>query len=111
MITITSTEAAKIYFKGTTVEITDVLTRLEFTAPSSGKTLQVALSVYENQAAFEADPNNGLSVEGFETRAKWYDLSNGDDPLTYKAQTITVAHDEVKAYLEGLGFTAVISGI
>jgi hypothetical protein len=111
MITITSTESAKIKFKGTDVEITDVLTRLEFTAPSSGKTIQVALYVYENQAAFDADPNNGMQVDGFDSKAKYYDLSNGDDPETWKAQTIQVAHDEVKAYLEGLGFTAVISGI
>ena len=111
MITITTTEAAKIYFKGTNVEITDVLTRIEFTAPQGGKTLQAALYVYENQAAYDADPNKVMSVDGFQSSAKTYDLSNGDDPETWKAQTITIAHDEVKAYLEGLGFTAVISGI
>jgi hypothetical protein len=111
MITITSTESAKIYFKGTSIEITDVLARLEFTAPSSGKTLQAALYIYENLAAFKANPNNLMKVEGFDSSAKTYDLSNDDDPLTYKEQTISVAHDEVKAYLEGLGFTAVISGI
>ena len=111
MITITSTETAKIYFQGTTVEITDVLTRIEFTAPQGGKTLQASLYVYENQAAYDADPTNIMKVDGFDSFAKTYDLSNEDDPETWKAQTITVAHDEVKAYLEGLGFTAVISGI
>ena len=111
MITITSTETAKIKFKSTNVEIADVLARLEFTAPSSGKTIQVALYVYENQAAFDADPKNIMKVDGFDSEAKYYDLSNGDDPETWKPQTIQVAHDEVKAYLEGLGFTSVISGI
>jgi hypothetical protein len=111
MITITSTDTAKIKFKGTNVEITDVLARIEFTAPSSGKTLQAALYVYENLAAFEADPNSLMKVEGFDSSAKTYDLANDVEPVTYKGQTIAVAHDEVKAYLEGLGFTAVISGI
>jgi hypothetical protein len=111
MITITSTETAKIYFQGTNVEITEVIARLEFTAPSIGKTLQSALYVYENQAAFDLDPNNLMKVDGFQSSAKTYDLSNGDEPETWKAQTIAVAHDEAKAYLEGLGFTAVISGI
>ena len=111
MITITSTETAKVTFKGTSVELTDVLTRLEFTAPKDGKSLQVALYVYEDLGAFEADPKNTISVDGFQSSAKWYDLANDVEPVTYKEQTITVAHDEVKAYLEGLGFTAVISGI
>ena len=109
MITITSTETAKITFEGTNVEINNVIARLEFTAPSGGKTLQAALYVYENLAAFEADPNNLMKVDGFQSGAKTYDLSNGDE--TWKAQTIAVAHEEAKAYLESLGFTAVISGI
>ena len=109
MITITSTDTAKITFKGTNVEINSVIARLEFTAPSSGKTVHSALYVYENLAAFDLDPTNLMKVEGFQSGAKTYDLSNGDG--TWKAQTVAVAHDEAKAYLESLGFTAVISGI
>jgi hypothetical protein len=108
MITITSTETAKIYFKGTTVEINSVIAFVDMTT-ITGKKIQVPLSVYENQAAFDADPTNLMNVDGFQSAAKEYDLSNGDG--TWKAQTIQVAHDEAKAYLEGLGFTAVISGI
>ena len=110
MITITATAEAKIYFQGTTVEITDVLARLEFTAPQLGKTLQAALYVYEDQAAFDANPNNTMKVDGF-SKLETFDLSNGDDPETWKAQTIQVAHDEVKSWLDGLGYLATISGI
>lgn len=111
MITITSTDTAKITFKGTNVEINNVIARLEFTAPSGGKTLQSALYVYESKAAFDLDPTNIMKVDGFQSSEKTYDLSNGGDPETWKAQTVAVAHDEAKAYLESLGFTAVISGI
>jgi hypothetical protein len=114
MITLTTPNTEKLFFKGTTIEIASVLLRLEFTAPSNGKTIQVACYAYEDESAFEADPNNFLSidgVEGFTLAAKTYDLSNGDDPETWKAQTITVAHDEVKAYFDGLGYLATISGI
>lgn len=114
MITITTPNTEKLFFKGTTIEIASVLCRLEFTAPISGKNIQVALYPYEDEAAFNADPNNILGiegVEGFTINAKNYDLSNGDDPETWKPQTITVAHDEVKAYLDGLGYVATISGI
>jgi hypothetical protein len=113
MITLTTPNDEKLFFKGTAVEIASVLLRLEFTAPADGKTIQVALYPYESQEAFD----NGDSilsiegVEGFTIQAKAYALSNEDDPETWKPQTITVAHDEVKAYLDGLGYLATISGI
>jgi hypothetical protein len=113
MITLTTPNAQKLYFKGTTVEISNVLLRLKFIAPADGKTIEVSFFPY----ATEADYNNGKStvdiegVEGFATWSKPYDLANDVEPVTYKAQTIQVAHDEVKAYLEGLGYNAVISGI
>ena len=111
MITITSTPTAKIKFKGTDIDVSSVLARLEFAAPYKGKTIQVALYIYENQSSFESDPLNIMKVDGFQTSAKYYSLSNENSPETWKAQTIQVAHEEVKSYLEGLGFTAVISGI
>lgn len=113
MITITTPNAQKLTFKGTSTEIASVFCRLQFIAPADGKTIEVCFFPY----ASEADYDNGNStidiegVTGFVTWSKPYDLSNGDDPETWKAQTITVAHDEVKAYLDGLGYLATISGI
>ena len=114
MITLTTPNTEKITFKGTSIEIASVLLRLEFTAPKDGKTIEVALYAYEDESAYDTNPNDLLSIEGvdgFTLAAKHYDLSNGDDPETWKAQTISVAHDEVKAYLDGLGYLATISGI
>jgi hypothetical protein len=113
MITLTTPNSEKIYFKGTTIEIASVVLRLEFSAPMDGKSMTVVATPYEDEAAFDANPNNFLSIDGVEGFALAYefDLSNGDDPETWKAQTITVAHDEMKAFLDGLGYLATISGI
>ena len=114
MITITTPNTEKLTFKGTETEISSVLCRLEFNAPKDGKTIEVALYPYASEEAFEANPNDIVSiegVEGFTIAAKHYDLSNDDDPETWKAQTISVAHDEVKAYIDSLGYLATISGL
>lgn len=111
MITITTPNTEKLFFKGTTIAITSVLCRLEFNAPQDGKTIEVALYPYGSEADFDAGKSiiSIEGVEGFTIAAKHYDLSNGDD--TWKSQTIAVAHDEVKTYLDGIGYLATISGI
>ena len=111
MITVTSTETAKIYFKGTTVEVPSIVARVGGTITFDGKNLPTVLDIYESVESFEENPSNKMNpIEGFET-FKTFDLSNGDDPETFKTQSCDTAHQEYKSYLEGLGFTAVISGI
>jgi len=113
MITITTPNAEKLTIKGMNVEVDNVFARLGFNAPPDGKTINVGLEVYESETSY----NDGGStidiegVEGFTTASKYYPLSNGDTPETWKAQTIAVAHDEVKTYLDGLNYLAIISGI
>lgn len=111
MITLTTPNEEKITITGFATEVASVLFRLEFYAPANGKTIQVALYPYASIEAFEAgDSTISIEgVEGFTIAAKYYDLLNEDG--TYKEQTITVAHDEVKSYLDGLGYLATISGI
>jgi hypothetical protein len=113
MITISSTDTAKIYFQGSDVEISSIEARLEFTAPMDGKTIQVALSPYSIGGYVSGDEIISIKgIPGFTLGAVTYDLSNGDeDPETWKPQTVQVAHDEVKAYFDGLGYEATISGI
>lgn len=111
MITITTPNAEKIYFTGTSIEANNIYCRIGFVALPCGKKMNIPLYFYAN----EADYNNGMSivsligVEGFDAESKTYDLSNGDG--TYKDKTLAVAHDEVKAWLDGLGYLATISGI
>ena len=112
MITVTP-NTEKIYFKGTTVELSSVVARLEFAAPKDGKTIQVAPYYYVDNTAYE-NGDDTLSIEGVEgflLSAKYYDLALGTDPETYDQQTIQVAHEKVKEDLESLGYTVVISGI
>lgn len=112
MITVTP-NTEKIYFKGTTVELSSVVARLEFSAPKDGKTIQVAPYYYADSAAYE-NGDETLSIEGVEgflLSAKYYDLALGTDPETYDPQTIQVAHDKVKEDLENLGYNVVISGL
>tara|TARA_R110000765_G_scaffold125125_1_gene222649 strand:+ start:1370 stop:1702 length:333 start_codon:yes stop_codon:yes gene_type:complete len=110
MITITSTETAKILIKGTKIELTSVIARVGGTITFGGKTLPTVLEIFEDLEAFELDPTNTIDISGFDL-SKVFDLSNGDTPETWKDQTIQVAHNEYKAYLESLNFTAVITGI
>jgi hypothetical protein len=113
MITITTPNESKLYFKGTSTAITSVFCRLQFIAPADGKTIEVSLFTYVS----ELDYNNGNStieiegVNGFYTWSQAYTLSNGGTPETWKAQTIKVAHDVVKGYIDNLGYLATISGI
>lgn len=113
MVTITASGDAKIYYKGTNVEIASVAARLEFYAPKDGKQIQVAPYYYEDATAY----NNGnptLSIEGIEgfvLAAKYYDLAIGTTPETYLDQSIQVAHDKIKEDLESLGYTVTISGL
>lgn len=105
MITISSTETAKILVKGNSIEIPSVLARVGGTITFDGKTFPVVLKLYKDLEAYNDDEEMG-EIDGFEV-FKNFDLSNGDE--TYKPQTIQVAHDEYKTYLEGLGFTATIN--
>jgi hypothetical protein len=111
MLTITTPKTEKLYSEG--VAIASIMGRVSFTGYASGKSMQVAVDWYESEAAFD----NGDSiiqvqgVSGFPTRAVKFDLSNGDDPETWKAQTIQEAHNEMKTLIDGLGYLATISGI
>ena len=110
MITVTSTETAKIYVAGTKIELPSVVLRVGGTIEFTGKQLPTVVEVFENEEVFKTAPSNKMKIDGFDT-FKTFDLSNGDEPETFKTQGLQVAHEEFKAYLEGLGFTAVVSGI
>ncbi len=109
MIRITSTETAKMYFRGTNIEITEVVSRLAFSGPLNGKSIEVAQQIYPSMEAYENN-DQSMVIDGFELH-KWFDLSLGTNPETYELQTINVAHQKMKEYLEEIGFQAVIFGL
>ena len=110
MITVSSTETAKIYVAGTKIEFSSVVLRVGGTIDFTGKQLQTVVEVFENEDVFKTAQSNKMIIDGFDTFNTFY-LSNGEEEETFKPQSLGVAHEEFKAYLEGLGFTAVISGI
>lgn len=113
MIKIESTESSKLYFKGTTVEIEQVYARLIFTANFDGKSIDINFLVYENETGFTngEQPLNIEGVQGFRQMALTFDLALGTNPETYAEQSIEVAHDKVKSFLDNLGYTNTIIGL
>lgn len=113
MIKIESTPSAKLYYKGTTVEIAEVYARLMFTANFDGKSIDVNFLAYENENGF-ANNEQHLNVEGiqgYRQMALTFDLSLGTNPETYAAQSNEVAHEKVKDFLDTLGYTSTIIGL
>lgn len=103
MIKITS----PLTIKGTSVELTDVVSRLEFYCPMDGKKIQVSNHLYASEAAY----NNGdaeIQVNEFGSEAKWFDLALGTTPETYDPQSTLIAHNKVKEDLESLNLTVEI---
>ena len=110
MLRIKSTTNAEMTITGTAIVVPEVVSRISFAAPQSGTTIQVAQSIYESVAVYQND-GHPMNVSGFESIARYYDLAKGTNPETYDEQTILVAHEKVKAYLEGLGFVVEIFGL
>ena len=113
MITVTSQGAAKLYYKGTSVEISSIVGRLQFSAPENGKILPVMVFYYDSETGY-SEGATSLSVvgtDGFIPSQELFSLALGTTPETYDNQDITVAHDKIKLALEAAGYSVVVSGI
>lgn len=104
MIKVTATQDAKITFKGTEIEISEVELRVVANCPASGEILQVYTIPYEI-GGYEAG-KEPLSIEGFQTVQQNFSLAKGTDPETYDDQSMDVAHTKYIEYLESLGLEA-----
>lgn len=104
MVRVTGTQNAKITIKGTSIELSTAEIRLEASCPADGKTLSVALYVYEEGGYAAGKPF--IQIEGFQVSNKNYDLALGTDPETYSPQSVATAHAKVIAYLESLSYIA-----
>lgn len=109
MLRVQSTADAKMFFRGTTIEVPEVVTRIAFSGASSGKTIEVVQEVYESFESYQQGMNM-MDIQGLEL-SKWFELELATDPITYELQTIQVAHEKMKNHLEGLGFLVVIFGL
>ena len=100
MALILSNTETPILISGTTIELPQVYTRLEFGCRPNGITIEIAFSTYENAAMYASGSQIATNIP----------ISNytGDiDPLT-QVQSVESAHELAQTDYEGLGYTAVI---
>jgi hypothetical protein len=100
MALILSNTKTPILISGTTTELPQVYTRLEFGCRPNGITMEIAFSTYENAAMYQA--NNRIA-----TNIPVPNYIGDIDPLT-QVQSVESAHELAQAYYEDLGYTAVI---
>ena len=106
MIKVTAKGDSKITIQGTSIELPSVVLRLQAFLPTKGESLEVACDAYESKEAYKAGAAPVI-IEGFQTSSKIYSLVKADG--SNKDQSRTVAHTEMKAYLVGLGYTAMVT--
>ncbi len=99
---ITAAGDAKLTVSGTTTELADVYTRIEFALPKTGESMQGALYIYENKAKYVADPGSLLRLEDFTTN---YPI---EIDVATETQSLQIGHDKLKADLEAAGYTVAI---
>jgi hypothetical protein len=97
---ITPTTEQKIYVQGTTIELTSVYNRLEFSCRSNGVSMEVAFSTYVDYDAYVA---RNLVPTDLPTGNLVRDI----DPVT-QVQGLQSAHELAKAWYESLGYTVTI---
>jgi len=100
MALILSNTETPIVIAGTTIELPQVYTRLEFTCRPNGITIETAFSTYENSTMYQL----GNRVQ---TNIPISNYTADIDPLT-QVQSVESAHELAKTYYEGLGYTVVI---
>lgn len=100
MALILSNTETPILIAGTTTELPEVYTRLEFACRPNGITMEIAFATYENASMYASGSRIATNIT----------VSNhvaDIDPLT-QTQTVVAAHALAKTHYEGLGYTAVI---
>jgi len=100
MALILSNPTNPITVSGTTIELSQVYNRLEFSCRSNGITIENAFSIYENKSMYEV----GNRVQ---TNIPTQNFTADIDPLT-QVQSVESAHELAKSYYESLGYTVVI---
>jgi hypothetical protein len=97
---ITPTTEKKIHIQGTTIELSSVYNRLEFSCRENGVSMEVAFTTYVDYTAYTL---RNLIPTDLPTRNLIQDI----DPLT-QVQGLQSAHELAKAWYESLGYTVTI---
>jgi len=100
MALILSNTETPILIAGTTTELPEVYTRLEFGCRPNGITMEIAFATYENASMYASGSRIATNIP----------VSNhvaDIDPLT-QTQTVAAAHELAKTHYEENGYTVVI---
>lgn len=97
---ITPTQDKKIHIQGTTIEIPQVYTRIEFGCRPNGITMELAFYTYADRAAYES--GNHLPTD-----LPTGNLTKDIDPLT-QTQSVESAHELAKTWYEEQGYDVII---
>ena len=98
---ITASGDAKLVVSGTTTELTEIYSRLEFGLNKNGEAINAGLYNYASQALDESSPNSILKLDNFSTN---FNL----DIVAPAQQSLQTGHEGVKTELEALGYTVEI---
>lgn len=100
---ITPSTEQKIHVQGTTIELSSVYNRLEFSCRPNGIAMEIAFYTYADRAAFLA----GTSLP---TDLPLTNLTQDIDPAT-QTQGLDAAHELAKTHFESLGYLVSIESL
>ena len=98
---ITASGNSKLVISGTTTELSEIYSRLEFGLPKNGASMSAGLYNYTSQALYETEPGSILKLDNFGNN---YNI-NVAAPAE---QSLITGHEGVKSQLEALGYTVEI---
>lgn len=98
---ITPTTEKKIYVQGTTIELSQVYNRLEFSCRANGVSIEVAFSTYVDHSEYNL--RNPVPTD-----LPTQNLVQDIDPAT-QVQGLEAAHELAKAWYESLGYNVTIN--
>ena len=97
---IKSTEEKTITIQGTTIEVPEVYSRLEFAGRADGKTLEIAVATYASKEAFES------GASALSTNVPMGNLTIEIQPN--EVQGLDTAHEYGKIAFENAGYNVII---
>jgi hypothetical protein len=92
---------AKLVVSGTTTELSEIYSRLEFGLPKNGSSMNAGLYNYASEALYTSSPGSLLKLDNFNTNFNIEVASPAE-------QSLNTGHEGVKSQLEALGYTVTI---
>lgn len=99
---ISSTETQKIKYRGTNIEVPSVYTRINYTCPMNGKSIQYSFTPFTSKEYYDLGEPCYLT---WSVQSSTAILELGEE------QNLQVVHEKAKEFVESLGYLAEIIDI